>query len=295
MTARPARDPSVKIEIPAAQTGSPAPGSRESQPRVEREGDGTRDPRVFLWTVLTLLAIYAALRFAVPWISQWFGTSQMPVPVPRFAIGMYMLCAVLGALVYVNSDERRWRLFLGPIVRLFALPRERVRWPQAAVFAAIPLIVGAVGWARVMPSSQPPAQLRMQHPTIPATYAAMENPFRKLPLAEQQKAVADGLVLYQKNCRPCHGADADGAGPLARGLRLRPVNFRDPGTIETVVEPYIFWRVKEGGLGLPAIGTPWESAMPAWSDLSDDEIWKVVMATYALAGKEPRKPEGAEP
>ena len=186
MTARPARDPSVKIEIPAAQTGSPAPGSRESQPRVEREGDGTRDPRVFLWTVLTLLAIYAALRFAVPWISRWFGTSQMPVPVPRFAIGMYMLCAVLGALVYVNSDERRWRLFLGPIVRLFALPRERVRWPHAAVFAAIPLIVGALGWARVMPSSQPPAQLRMQHPTIPATYAAMENPFRKLPLAEQQ-------------------------------------------------------------------------------------------------------------
>jgi hypothetical protein len=32
--------------------------------------------------------------------------------------------------------------------------------------------------------------------------------------------------------------------------------------------------------------------MPAWTDLTDDQIWKIVLATYAIAGKEPRKPEG---
>ncbi|MBI4501693.1 MAG: c-type cytochrome [Gemmatimonadetes bacterium] len=291
MTASPARDPSSNRELSFQQPGT------GSDPPVPLSGraEETGEPRVFLWTVLTLLAVYASLRFVVPWISLWLGTSQIPVPVPRFAIGLYMLCAVIGALVYVNSDARRWRLFLGPVVRLFALPRERIRWPQAVVFGAIPLVIGALAWNRVMPSSQPPAQLRMQHPTMPQKYVSLENPFRKLPEAERQKAEAEGVILYQKNCRPCHGTSADGNGPLARGLRLRPVNFTDPGTIATVVEPYVFWRVKEGGIGLPAIGTPWESAMPAWSDLTDDEIWKVVMATYALAGKEPRKPEGASP
>jgi hypothetical protein len=75
---------------------------------------------------------------------------------------------------------------------------------------------------------------------------------------------------------------------------LRPVSFRDPGTIATVVEPYVFWRIKEGAFGLPPIAAPWESAMPAWGELSDEEIWKIILAAYAIAGKEPRTPEGGQ-
>lgn len=253
--------------------------------------DRAQEPRLFRGTILTLLAVYGGLRYLVPWISRWVGASQNAAPVPRFAIALYVGCAALGALAYAGSDERRWRLFLGPIVRLFAFPRGRPRRYQALTLGLLPLLAGAVTWS-LAPRVEPPAVLRLQHPTIPQKYAALENPFRKLPEAERRKAEAEGIVLYQKNCRPCHGTEADGSGPLARGLRLRPVNFRDPGTIATLVEPYVFWRIKEGALGLPPIAAPWESAMPAWSDLSDDEIWKIVLATYAIAGKEPRKPEG---
>jgi mono/diheme cytochrome c family protein len=102
----------------------------------------------------------------------------------------------------------------------------------------------------------------------------------------------EGRDLFQINCRPCHGSKADGNGPMAWGFRLRPANFTDPGTIATVVEQYVFWRIKEGGRGLPSVATPWDSAMPRWMDeLSDDDIWKIIMGEYDTAGIVPRKPE----
>ena len=79
------------------------------------------------------------------------------------------------------------------------------------------------------------------------------------------------------------------------GFRLKPVDFRDPGTIGTLVEPYAFWRIKEGGPGLPPEASPWDSAMPLWKDeLTDEEIWKIILAEYDTAGVEPRKPEKLE-
>ena len=250
-------------------------------------------PAPLRWTVIAFLAVYGGLRYLVPWISRWVGTSQTAAPVPRFAIAMYLGCVALGALAYAASDQQRWRSFVGPIVRLFAFPPGRPRRLQALALGLIPLLAGVATW-NLTPRLEPPAVLRLQHPTMPQQYAALENPFRRLPEAERSTAEAEGIVLYQKNCRPCHGTEADGAGPLARGLRLRPVSFRDPGTIATVVESYVFWRIKEGALGLPPIATPWESAMPAWRQLSDDEIWKIVLASYAIAGREPRQPEGSE-
>jgi hypothetical protein len=35
--------------------------------------------------------------------------------------------------------------------------------------------------------------------------------------------------------------------------------------------------------------------MPPWEDeLEDDEIWRIILAEYAIAGREPRVPEGTE-
>lgn len=247
-------------------------------------------PGVFARVALTLMATWAGLRFAAPWLSVWFGLSPLPAPVPGFAMGIYMLCAMFGALIYVSADEARWRSFLGPIVRLFALAPGPGRRARLTVLCLAPLLAGWLAWERVAPSAADPgAAIRLQHPTQPAAYADLTNPHPSPAAAEVRAAT----VLYQRNCRPCHGAAANGAGPLARGLRLRPVNFTDGGTIASVVESYPLWRVLEGHAGLPDIATPWNSAMPVWRDeLSTDDAWRIVATEYRLSGTEPRRPEG---
>ncbi|MBT6137827.1 MAG: cytochrome c [Rhodospirillaceae bacterium] len=107
-----------------------------------------------------------------------------------------------------------------------------------------------------------------------------------------EKNLFEGRALYAMNCRPCHGDSVAGDGPMADGFKLRPINFTDNGTIETIVEGYTFWRVANGGPGLPTEATPWDSAMPIWKlNLSDEERWKIIMAEYDLAQKTPRIPE----
>ncbi|MEE9295838.1 MAG: cytochrome c [Phycisphaerae bacterium] len=111
--------------------------------------------------------------------------------------------------------------------------------------------------------------------------------------AFERKVIEEGRILFVKNCRPCHGTKAMGDGPMARGLLREPADFTGVETIATLVEGAVFWRVKMGGIGLPHEGGPWESAMPPWGeeDLTDDEIWKIIMAEYDIAGNRPREPE----
>ncbi|MFQ5954073.1 MAG: c-type cytochrome [Kiloniellales bacterium] len=104
-----------------------------------------------------------------------------------------------------------------------------------------------------------------------------------------EKTLFEGRALYAMNCRPCHGDSVSGDGPMADAFKLRPINFTDTGTIETIVEGYTFWRVSNGGPGLPTEATPWDSAMPEWKlNLTEEERWKIILAEYELARKTPR-------
>jgi mono/diheme cytochrome c family protein len=110
--------------------------------------------------------------------------------------------------------------------------------------------------------------------------------------ALMEKYLFEGRALYAMNCRACHGDSVAGDGPMADGFKLRPINFTDNGTIETIVEGYTFWRVTNGGPGLPVEATPWDSAMPEWKlSLTEEERWKIILAEYDLAQKTPRIPE----
>ncbi|OGI06927.1 MAG: hypothetical protein A3F80_05895 [Candidatus Melainabacteria bacterium RIFCSPLOWO2_12_FULL_35_11] len=116
----------------------------------------------------------------------------------------------------------------------------------------------------------------------------------KAKLALREKNLFEGRILYEMNCRPCHGDSVAGDGPMADGFKLRPINFTDNGTIETIVEGYTFWRVSTGGRGLPKEATPWDSAMLVWQiDLTEEERWKIIMAEYDLSQKTARIPEKA--
>ncbi|MBI3108144.1 MAG: c-type cytochrome [Candidatus Rokubacteria bacterium] len=272
------------------------------------------------WSVgIVLLVVWATLAWVLPYAAMWLTGRDRSLPVPGAVFAIYLILALVGAAVYVTISDESIREFLRPPLAFLRGPRTGtrrgtgLRTGRLAVLLLIPLAAGGVVYARALPRVQSPTSLRIQHPTIPGAYERLRNPFREPTDAAVQKwmaetkragsldegrrayteaALLDGRVIFQINCRPCHGDAADGQGPMAWGFRLKPANFTDPGMIATVVEPYAFWRVTEGGPGLPPSGSPWDSAMPIWKqDLSDEEKWKAVLAAYDLAGVEPRKPE----
>lgn len=273
---------------------------------------------LFSTSVLTLVIIYLIIKFVIPYVSMWITNRPSPIMVPTALTVIYMLLACVGLYIYITISEENIREFLRPI-------QEFLRGGQTGTKAAlrlgllglVPLLVGWVTYDRLAPKVQSLTGIRIQHPTMPGQFERLINPYRNPPEAlvkefqqkegldgislEEarkrlvEKAMAEGRGLYQKNCRVCHGSKADGNGPMALGFRLRPANFRDPGTIATVVEAYAFWRIKEGGRGLPNESSPWDSVMPRWKDeLKDDEIWKIILAEYDTADVEPRKPEKLE-
>ena len=256
--------------------------------------------------------------FLVPGIAMVVVGSSNPLPLPATAFWGYMLLIVIGSLLNASSnDDSLWE-FMEPVTVFlrgeFGRAGRIVR--HATLWAALPLLVGWLILRGFMPSSQPPLESRMAHPSLSynadwvnplrnpneqtlADYAA-SNGLTQLSRQElsanfREAMLLEGRHLYGKYCSHCHGGKADGGGHLARALRLRPANFNDAGTIATLVEGYAFQRIMDGGIRLPGSGTPWDSAMPAWKNtLSEEDVYKILLAEYDLADVSPRALEKSE-
>jgi len=261
----------------------------------------TRKISLFWLVVLTVIGVNLLLQLVVPYLSMLITNRTEPLPVPGALMVIYQALTLIGVLVYLAADEHRLQAFWQPIRSFMRGPekarttRDRAmaagRW---AVLGGLPLLAGWIVYSGSLPATAAPTSLRIAHPTIPFEYQSLTNPFRNPDGTVDPAIIEEGRVLFQINCRPCHGTPANGDGPMAYGFRLRPANFSSEDTIATVVEAYAFWRVREGGIGLPNEGSPWDSAMPAWAaELSDEQIWKIIAAEYQIAGVEPRRPESA--
>lgn len=216
---------------------------------------------------------------------------DLPLPVPSTAFMMYMGAATVGILVAVSSNDDWLRRAGTPVIEFLRGARGHRVLRLAVLFGALPALVAWTVLSRYLPTVDPPVESRQAHPSIAYDEDA-QNPYRDETGAADPDALKEGREQFAKNCRPCHGMRADGVGPMARGFRLRPANFHDPGTIATLVEPYALERVRSGGIGLPANGSPWDSAMPRWKDdLDDDVIWKILLAEYEIGEVNPRVPE----
>ncbi|MBI3269857.1 MAG: cytochrome c [Planctomycetes bacterium] len=245
--------------------------------------------RAFLfWYVLAFLALaYVLLERGLPRLaSALVGVSPERAPLPGVLLLWYMLLAALGAALQVSMSDGHWRDFTRPL---------RSTWVAGALILLLSVAAALETFRALAPAPASPTVLRLQHPPMPAEYESLASPYRNAPTAERDARLEEGRVLYQVNCRPCHGAKADGRGPMHRAFSLRPANFRAEDTIVQLVEPAAFWRVQKGGPGLPPSATPWDSAMPSWEkDLTPDETWKLLLAEYDLAGKHPRQMGGKE-
>lgn len=252
------------------------------------------------WTVvLTVIGTNLVLLLGVPYLSMLITGRDEPLPVPGALMGIYQALLLVGVLVYLAADDARMGEFVSPIAdflrgpETIRSPADRVTWAARwVVLAAVPLGAGWLVFRGNLPATRAPTTLRIAHPTIPFEYQDLTNPYRNPDGTVDPAVIEEGRLLFQINCRPCHGTPANGEGPMAYGFRLRPANFRSEDTIATVIEAYAFWRIREGGVGLPSAGSPWDSAMPAWEgELTDDQIWKIIAAEYQIAGVEPRRPE----
>lgn len=120
-------------------------------------------------------------------------------------------------------------------------------------------------------------------PLIPREYKYLKN-----PLLRNDENLSLGERLYDINCSPCHGGNLDGKGHEAAGLFPPPPNLIGLVSIIKPPQSYIFWRIKEGGPGLPKEWRPWDSAMPVWKEeLKDEEIWQIILYIYEAAGETP--------
>lgn len=238
----------------------------------------------FLQAVLVLVGTFLFFRFGIR------------PPAPWSVVTLYMTITVFAVLVYVSSDSDLWEAFLQPIRSTLA--DDSKRQIRITLVVILPLLVGYYTYSRAAAERGAPLELRAVHPAPPASISfrgktidvqGLENPLRK-DAASFKKHVAEGAVIYIKNCVYCHGDNLDGNGHFAPVFNPRPANFTDSGTIAMLQEGYLFWRVAKGGPGLPKESAPWNSVMPAWEDrLGEDDIWKVIMYLYDATGYQPRR------
>jgi len=104
-------------------------------------------------------------------------------------------------------------------------------------------------------------------PDAPAKFAELKN-----PLEATEKRIKKGKVLFIDTAQPmqclhCHGARGDGTGEL--GLQADPParNFTCAETMKSVSDGQMFWVIKNGIKG---------TAMPAYPDLADWQIWVLI-------------------
>ncbi|MCR4288871.1 MAG: cytochrome c [Candidatus Scalindua sp.] len=248
---------------------------------------------LMIWVIVSFIIVFVVIKYISPYIFMVLLAKGHSMPTPSTLIIWYMILAVLGGLIFVSTSSVRWENFLS-----FVLPAgddSTKKILQITIIVAFPLLVGWFVYSGTAPGTASPVELRIQHPTLPQKFENIKNPYTHVDEEAKRRCIEEGKIMYQQNCRPCHGSKADGNGPFANSFRLRPINFTDPGTIATVIENYAFWRIKEGGPGLPGVSTPWDSAMPAWKDaLNDEQIWKIIMGEYKTAGVVPRQTETLE-
>ncbi len=95
-------------------------------------------------------------------------------------------------------------------------------------------------------------------------------------LLKDQKALAEGKAIYQKNCQACHAPDGGGGvGP----------NLTDDNWLYGCDIKSLFKVIHDGT----------SKGMPTWKNLGNDKIQKV--ASYILVelhGKKPANPKAAE-
>jgi mono/diheme cytochrome c family protein len=106
------------------------------------------------------------------------------------------------------------------------------------IFSAL-LLTGAYAFP---PQAQPPGSVAPATEfKIPAEAANQANPVK--PTAE---SLARAKKIYGYECAMCHGDDGGGAGDLAKNMKAKMPDFRDPSALKGQTDGGLFYIIKKG-------------------------------------------------
>lgn len=86
-----------------------------------------------------------------------------------------------------------------------------------------------------------------------------------------------GRELFVRNCALCHGEAADGRGERRSALSTPAADFTSRSWRERATPRSTFVAIREGVRG---------TAMPAWRQFTDDEVWSLVAYLLARASQD---------
>jgi mono/diheme cytochrome c family protein len=98
--------------------------------------------------------------------------------------------------------------------------------------------------------SAPAPQAPQQPAAAPAVAADGKIPLEAVNQVNPVKASAESLSrakkVYGYECAACHGDDGGGAGDLAKNMKSKMGDFRDPTTLKGQTDGELFYIIKNG-------------------------------------------------
>ena len=150
--------------------------------------------------------------------------------------------------------------------------RQEVIISLAGMGAAAALLAGALAWGRFrLPAlAVLAAAVAWFGPSLTLlTVEAYPTSFQTSPTGFAAASIVRGQALFAQNCVTCHGANGEGDGPRAAGLRIKPADLTMPHIWEHT-DGEMFWWLTHGIDDPEGHG----QAMPGFADsLSADDRW----------------------
>ena len=152
---------------------------------------------------------------------------------------------------------------------------------------------GVLPPGNVLQSAMRQLQMSIEEKAAPEVVAAEARAIRDRVIAEtgiqtaplQWPSVADGRALYEQLCTSCHGTSGAGDGPLAPDLDPKPTNFVEGMRVASLSPFQAYNTIRLGVEG---------TAMPAFRQLTDEEVWDVAFFLKSLQAAQ-RQPERGQP
>ena len=93
------------------------------------------------------------------------------------------------------------------------------------------------------------------------------------PVKSSSESLSRAKKIYGYECAACHGDDGGGAGDLAKNMKSKMADFRDPTSLKTLTDGEIFYIIEKGKGEMEGEGPR----------LKPDDTWNLVNYIRSMA------------